>query len=396
MVVTVAIVIVELVISFDPRVNATAVIVRRVVFWGVLGLVISFSVHGLRDRLRAAFREREQLHANQAEHLRRTEALGLAAEELTAYRDPLQVVTAASRLAAQVAAPPGAGPRRAQYVRLFGHIGRRVALYDEVAGEGLGTDFPIAEHPALERAFVTGEASHGPLDPAISGPTVQAMLLSLGLTHGVYVPIMVDGVIDGVLMVALRGGAPPGDLLEQCKALGHLTELALRNALAHELLQDMATTDALTGVANRRSFEQLMTQHPGRRPYAVLVLDVDGLKAVNDTYGHLAGDRMLVEVAASLTRVMRRGDVLARVGGDEFAVFAVDADLEAGREIAERMLLALSRARIVGGAPRASIGVAVGTEGDDALEVFGAADAAMYAAKREGGERFALSASSHR
>jgi len=394
-VITAAIVGVELVISLDPRVASAAVIARRVGFWAALGLVVSFGIQSLRDQLREVFGAREQLHAARAEHLRRTEALELASEELTAYLEPQDVITAACRLAALLVCPPSSDLRRGQYIRVAEGIAYLAAEYDETGTEIPGS-FPVTDHPALEKVFATGEAWHGPPDLDAVAPTIKAMMTSLGLVHSVYVPIKVAGVVDGVLAVSMRGGELPEELFEQCKAVGHLTELALGNAMTHEGLRQLASTDVLTGLANRRAFEQLMTHRSGRGVYTVLVIDLDGLKEVNDSKGHLAGDNLLVEVAATLNRVMRRGDVLARVGGDEFAVLALDANLEAGTEIAERMLNALKSTDVVGSKARASIGVAAGSAADSALAIFHAADAAMYKAKKEGGGRFALATSAGR
>jgi len=388
-VITAATVGVELVISLDPRVEAATVIARRVGFWAALGLVVSLGIQSLREQLRTVFAERERLYTAQTEHLRRTEALELAAEELTGYLDPLEVVTAASRLAALLVCPPGSDLRRGQYIRAIDGVGHLAAEYDESGIEIPGT-FSLADHPALQRVFATGEPWHGPPDLDAVGSGVKETMASLRLVHSVYVPVRVGGALDGVLVVSMREGELPEELFEQCKALGHLTELALANAMAHRGLREAASTDVLTGLANRRAFEQLMEHRPTRGSYAVIVIDVDGLKEVNDSRGHLVGDTLLVEVAATLNRVMRRDDVLARVGGDEFAVLALDTDLQAGEEIARRMLDALKSTEIVGLSARASIGVAIGRPGDSALETFHAADVAMYKAKREGGDRFAL------
>ncbi len=390
-----AVVAVEIVVTLDPRVGSAAVIVRRVAFWGVLGGVISFGIHSLRDRLREVFVEREELYAAQTEHLRRTEALEQAAEELTGYLDPQQVIVAASRLAALLVCPPGSERRRGQYIRTMDGMGELAAEYDE-AGVAIPGRFPLSDHPMLEEAFRTGEALHGVPDLATVGPSIRDRLSSLKLTHSVYVPIHVRGRLDGVLAVSMRGGELPEELFEQCKAIGHLTELALGNALAHQDVFELATTDVLTGLSNRRAFEQLMTEPCDTKPYTVLVVDLDGLKEVNDSQGHRAGDSLLVEVAATLNRVMRRGDVLARVGGDEFAVLAFDTDLAMGEEIARRMLEALKSADIVGVSARASIGVAFGRPGENTVDVFHAADVAMYRAKRQGGDRFALAAAPDR
>jgi diguanylate cyclase (GGDEF)-like protein len=90
---------------------------------------------------------------------------------------------------------------------------------------------------------------------------------------------------------------------------------------------------------------------------------------------------------------MRRGDVLARIGGDEFAVLSFEADLGAARGIASRMLESLSRTSVAGTTPKVSIGIASGAPEDDTVEVFRSADAAMYEAKRHGGEGLVVAGS---
>jgi diguanylate cyclase (GGDEF)-like protein len=387
-VVVAVIVAVQLVTSLTPIVDPSAVIIRRVVFWAILGSVVSFGIHGLRERLRVTFAEREELHAAQTESFRRMVALELAAEELTSTLDPKQVMITASRLAAELASP-GMGIRHlAGYVRLVGNMAHIVNEHDD--WPDIGVSYLLSEHPRLERAALTGDLNHGPIDVSALGPTAREVIETLGVSHGLYVPVRIEGVVHGVLIVSTQGTDVPLELVEQCKAVGHLTELALGNALSHEREHDLATTDVLTGLANRRSFEALMAQRPGRGPFTVVVIDVDGLKEVNDSKGHLAGDALLTAVATALGTVTRRGDVLARIGGDEFAVLSFEADLGAAEDIAERMLEALRQTTVVGITPRASIGIASGASEDDTLEVFRAADGAMYLAKRGGGERFAV------
>jgi diguanylate cyclase (GGDEF)-like protein len=391
-VVVAAIVAVQLMTSLSPVVDQPAVIIRRVVFWAVLGLVVSFGIQGLRERLRVGFAERERLHVAQTESLRRMVALELAAEELTSTLDPHEVMVTACRLAVELVSPDLAATHLAGYVRLEGNVAYIVNQHD-LAGHDISVSYELSEHPRLEQAALTGELNYGPIDLSALGPTARGVIETLGVSHALYVPVRVEGTVQGVLIVSAKGSDIPLELVEQCKAVGHLTELALGNAISHQRVHDLATTDVLTGLANRRSFEALMARRPGRGPFTMIVIDVDGLKDVNDSKGHLAGDALLTEVATVLSGVMRRGDVLARIGGDEFAVLSFEADLDAARGIASRMLESLSRTSVAGTTPRVSIGIASGAPEDDTVEVFRSADAAMYDAKRHGGERLVVAGS---
>jgi diguanylate cyclase (GGDEF)-like protein len=391
-VVVALVVAVELVTSLTPVLAQATVIVRRLVFWGILGFVVSYAVHGLRQRLRTTFAERARLHAAQVESLRRMMALERAAEELTSTLDPHEVMVTASRLAGELASPTSGFTHFAGFVRREGNVAHVVNQRD-LAGHDISVSYALSEHPRLELAVLTGEANYGPIDVSALGRTARGVIDTLGVSDGLYVPVRVEGHVEGVLIVSTQGIEIPLELVEQCKAVGHLTELALGNALSHQRIRDLATTDVLTGLANRRSFDTLMAKRPGRGPFTVIVIDVDGLKEVNDSQGHLAGDALLIEVAEALSSVMRRGDVLARIGGDEFAVLSFEADLEAARGIARRMLEGLRRTSVAGTTPKASIGIASGTAADNTIDVFRSADAAMYEAKRHGGERLAVAGS---
>jgi diguanylate cyclase (GGDEF)-like protein len=156
-------------------------------------------------------------------------------------------------------------------------------------------------------------------------------------------------------------------------------------------LERQATTDSLTGLPNRRVLVAAgESTLAAREPVALLFLDLDGFKRVNDTWGHDAGDRLLVDVAAVLKRLTDDRSVLARLGGDEFGVLVRgDHRLHRARDLADTILDALSQDFVVGDMSvrvRASIGIAVGQHGDF-TKLAREADVAMYQAKHAGGGR---------
>lgn len=152
----------------------------------------------------------------------------------------------------------------------------------------------------------------------------------------------------------------------------------------------VAATDPLTGLANRHGLEQAATgllERPGQQ--AVLMIDLDRFKPINDTLGHEVGDRVLVEVAARLRSAVRESDVVARLGGDEFVVLLAPVlDLVQLEALARRLVQAVSQPMVLGEA-RVQVGVSVGValppgDGRALKELMLAADQAMYQAKRLG------------
>jgi diguanylate cyclase (GGDEF)-like protein len=214
-------------------------------------------------------------------------------------------------------------------------------------------------HPQLHagRAVLLGAA-------LLMAPTAAALGATSDAPDRVFLPIATIGV---ALLVLTR----------------FVHEARARERIHAEILH-LASHDPLTGLLNRRAFEQRLGDEVAVAACSVLYVDLDRLKWLNDSAGHRAGDRALVEVARRLVDVVREGDVVARLGGDEFAVCcpgladAVSADL-----LADRVISALAD---VHPGITASVGVATANERlSDPDELMVEADAAMYRAKRSGG-----------
>jgi diguanylate cyclase (GGDEF)-like protein len=181
-----------------------------------------------------------------------------------------------------------------------------------------------------------------------------------------------------------------------------VTEARERDRLlmeAHRRAQHLSSTDDLTGLHNRRAFVKEVEKrliHATRHGHsgALLYLDLDNFKAVNDASGHAAGDDCLRRVAEELRTHSRAGDVIGRLGGDEFAVWLEQADLDGGRRKAEAMIAAvagLARAFSPPDRPLGlSIGIAASRDNDSAATLLSRAEEAMYRAKHGGKGNWAL------
>jgi diguanylate cyclase (GGDEF)-like protein len=154
-------------------------------------------------------------------------------------------------------------------------------------------------------------------------------------------------------------------------------------------LRHEATHDALTGLANRRAFFARLTQETARSErhggsFALVLCDMDGLKGINDTHGHAAGDRALCLLAEVLRTGLRRSDEAYRLGGDEFALLLADADRADADHVVERLRRGLAGGGIAPvGSVDACFGVAVHVEGQPSERLVSEADRALYLAKRE-------------
>jgi diguanylate cyclase (GGDEF)-like protein len=256
--------------------------------------------------------------------------------------------------------------------------GTRVTLEREVV---------IGRDPRCELPVQAGDVSrrHARVVPEPEGHRI----IDLGSTNGTWV--------NGQPVTSRR--LEPGDRIELGSCV--LRYLRQGEADAEDLaaLADLARRDALTGLANRRAFEESLRRELFRArrsggALAVVVLDLDHFKRVNDSHGHQTGDRVLVEVAARAERALRAEDLLARTGGEEFTALLPGATLEAAAEVAERVRRAVAEEEIAvpGGALRATVSLgcaALSAEERDAAALIARADARLYDAKRAGRNRVA-------
>ncbi len=197
-----------------------------------------------------------------------------------------------------------------------------------------------------------------------------------------------------VRFLILRKGRPFGlderEFLE--KTRGILGE-PLQRAILYEDVFDQARRDTLTGLENRRVFDERVASVVAQarrhgRPVTLACMDLDHFKQVNDIMGHLAGDRVLQQVAAVLRENVREADLLVRMGGDEFVALLPDTDIEASRHLARRLCAAVDSLEVE---PRegARLGISIGlvqwNDSFDGIEEWlRAADEALYQAKKEG------------
>ncbi len=255
-----------------------------------------------------------------------------------------------------------------------------------------------ADPPAevsLELAAPSGLRLRGRMLPAGQG----LVLLDLGLAGDLPALVFEHELEER----DFPASAPVGELLclaaAQRMVLRESLRLSQRLIAARAEAEHRALTDTLTGLWNRRALGELLARLAAarqREPLALMHVDLDGFKQVNDRFGHAAGDRVLVEVARILREETRAEDMVARVGGDEFVVVLRGcADPDTLERIARRLLERLREPVRLGDAicaVGASIGIAVLAEGGpvDPDRLLAAADAATYASKAGGRGRYTL------
>jgi len=282
----------------------------------------------------------------------------------------------------------------------------------EAVRSSVPTDVVVDYQRALGSGVVGTCAQRGETIEVEDAREFPGFVDTLGGTRSeLCVPIVHDGEVLAVLNAesrephAFRGqralletvADQIAGMIRVAKLLDHLqrTNAQLRDAYAR--VEELSRTDDLTGVANRRCFDQwLEACLAGPEPVALLMVDVDHFKAYNDAYGHVAGDGCLQEIATLLAYLLAGTPArLARYGGEEFAVILPGEDGSGAAAIGERLRAAV-RARALphlpecGGLVSISVGVAASAAGAAPEALLEAADAALYAAKHAGRDRVRL------
>ncbi|HEX2852547.1 MAG TPA: GGDEF domain-containing response regulator [Opitutaceae bacterium] len=233
------------------------------------------------------------------------------------------------------------------------------------------------------------------------GPRDGLQLIKEAVAQGCRVPIVfltaeaservdIDAMNAGALDYLVKGEITP-------RAIERSLRYALKLGDTMEALRLLATRDQLTGQLNRREFDRILQEEQERalrfgHPLALVLVDIDHFKAVNDTHGHQAGDTVLREIAERLAKHVRSVDRVARFGGEEFALILVQADYEAAARVAQTICQAQERTPVKVGAITLTVTVSAGIailpeDASTGAELISAADRALYGAKDRGRNR---------
>ncbi len=220
------------------------------------------------------------------------------------------------------------------------------------------------------------------------------------------VPLVVRDRVVGILTIdSLQGARYDDSMASIVVTFAEQAATAVENARLFEEAERRATTDPLTNALNRGQLfmigEQMLRRaHRNRESISVLLVDVDHFKRVNDTYGHAAGDRVLIQVVRAMQGCLRASDILGRYGGEEFGIVLPEADAEGAELVAARLLAAISSLTISSESGPIRVTVSIGSASivpetaSELSKLFARADAALYRAKDLGRNRVTSAQSS--
>lgn len=277
-----------------------------------------------------------------------------------------------------------------------------------IAAKGIHADI-LAETPELpDDQGIMGWVFQNGTAELINNPNEDIRLVSwrkFGRTEGalIAVPLLERSRIAGVLvLMRLRSNDPfTGHEFQLVKNFADLASIALRNAAIQNAAETRARTDPLTGLRNRDALERTLVRWiEGEKAFSLMVIDLDHFKTVNDSYGHLAGDQLLVAIAAVIKREARGGDMAFRLGGDEFLLVlpstAAKGALAAGARLVKAVKAGAADAlAALGIAPELPVSCSVGVacyplHGTTPKDLLAIADRAAYDAKSAGRDQAKL------
>ncbi len=255
----------------------------------------------------------------------------------------------------------------------------------------------LASDPHILNAFSKGESY------VISHPAdviVESTLTQFHPTEVVIEPVKFKNVPISVLLLA-KAEPFQADCSKQLSIFTQSLAVALHNALEHEQLQKLAALDPLTGILNRRFglvrlHEEYARSIRRTTPLGVLMFDIDHFKQVNDTYGHVVGDRVLRNITALIRQGIREGDILMRYGGEEFMVILPGASKDDSFTIADRVRHIVRDNKTAYGDSQIGVTISVGVDSmpessvSGELELIANADEALYRSKNSGRDKVSI------
>jgi diguanylate cyclase (GGDEF)-like protein len=355
---------------------------------GVSLLLMSYLFHHL-NRVEEGVRRVNQSLSDRTAELAALNSIG---KEVSSSLDPAQVCAVVARHCRQVF-PSGTffiatvDAEKREVTARFLYRGDVLQAEERLpVGSGF-VDWTLKTlRPILIRDLLE-EGRNLPFPPITHDPTIRSILM---------VPLMVENRATGVMgVVEPATGKFDIDRLSVITTIAQQAAVAIENARHYQL----ATKDQLTGLFLRHHFLQRLADERTRAqryrtPFAVLMLDLDTFKEINDRHGHNMGDRFLRETSEAIQRSLRGSDIACRWGGDEFCVLLPQTDIEAARSTAERIRKGIEEVSPSLGGVRATASVGVATyptDFDGSVEdLVKRADQALYRAKGEGKDRVAV------
>jgi len=274
---------------------------------------------------------------------------------------------------------------------------RTLGCYPPQYRSSIDDYYPLADFPLTARVLEDGVIATVDAEDPEADPAEVAELRREGMRGLIMLPLVAKGEAIGIVEITSPGRPTdePGRIT-LARTMAHEAAMALENARVYEAARNLADRDPLTGFYNHRYLHERLSEEVVRairaqREVSVVMLDLDDFKLVNDTFGHVYGDRVLVFVAETIRANLRASDVATRYGGDEFALILPETSARNAVVVCERIQAAFRAAPFsADGRTPLPVGTSIGVathpaDGRTATELIAAADAGLYVAKAEGG-----------